>query len=210
MPSSVAELDGVAVAIPADRAPTELDRDVVLIERDPLGGGQRPGVRAGCPGRGPVPFDRGPEEIDPADRVLETPRRHVGPEPAPDLEQAVRDQTGERLADRRAADPELRHQLGLGGDPGTRLEAAVPDPLAQVGLDPPVQGQPGSSHARAHPWIPVKAMPRTKCRWATMNRMIIGMTLTRAPAISNGHLPTYWPWKSDRPAVSVKDWTSRR
>ena len=70
-------------------------------------------------------------------------------------------------------------------------------------------GQAQVGDVRAHPFRPLIAMPRTKTCWAATNRMIIGATLTRAPAIISGHLPTNWPWKNASPTVVVY-WSSWR
>src|SRR4029079_19568668 len=145
----------------------------------------------------------------PADGVLEAWGRDVRPEATPDLEQPVGNERRQGLADGRPADPVLLHQLRLRRDLGAGSEPAVADPVAQVRLDLAIERQPGG-RGRRHPLIPVNAIPRTNWRWAMTNRTIIGITLTSAPAISSGHLPTYWPCNSDSPAVSVKDGMSRR
>ena len=125
-----------------------------------------------------VALDLAAERVEPADRVLDAGDRHECPEPSPDLEQALSDQADQRLADRRPAHAVLRHHLRLRRDLGARLERPAPDPIAQVGLDPPIEGQTRRRHVR-QPLIPVMAIPRTKWRWATTKRTIIGMTLTR-------------------------------
>ena len=157
----------------------------------------------------PVPLDLAAERVEPADRVLEARRGDVGPEAAADLERAQRDQAAERLPDRGPADAVALHQLELGLDlrPGRQL--AGPDPVAQVRLDAAVERE--SVHVgHGQPLIPVMVIPRTNCRWAITNSTIIGITLTSAPAISSGQRPTYCPWNSDSPAVTVRVSMSRR
>ena len=89
------------------------------------------------------------------------------------------------------------------GRPEHRPRAIVPKQqriAAGRGRRPPVR----------HPLMPVSVMPRTNCRWATTNRMIIGARLTRAPAIISGHLPMNWPLKNASPTVTVYVGRSRR
>ena len=156
------------------------------------------------------PLDLAAERVEPTDGVLEPGRRDVGPEPASDFERARGDEPAQCLADGGPADSVALHQLLLGLDPGPGRQLARPDPVAQVGLDPAIERQAVDGAGHGQPLIPVMAMPRTNWRWAMTNRTIIGMTLTSAPAISRGHLPTNWPWNRDSPAVRVKVSMSRR
>ena len=67
----------------------------------------------------------------------------------------------------------------------------------------PVARQRHLARRLAHPFSPLRAIPRTNNCCARTNSTIIGARLTRAPAIISGHLPTNWPWKNDRPSVVV-------